>query len=190
MEPYQSRNVLELMEACESGAVPKYVFFWGHQPLADGSVGKSCLSQWFEASFTQDDIAYSSAEHFMMAEKAKLFDDMDVFAKIVEARTPGEAKALGRRVRGFDEATWVAKRFEIVTQASYLKFSQNAELKHFLTSTRQRVLVEASPQDRIWGIGLAADDPRAQYPEKWLGENLLGFALMEARERLVSECDG
>ncbi len=123
----------------------------------------------------------------MMAEKAKLFDDVETLQKIITARNPGAAKAFGRQVKGFNEEIWQEHRFDIVVKASLLKFGQNPELKDFLIKTGRRVLVEASPLDKIWGIGLAADDPKAENPQLWEGENLLGFALMEARGQLLEE---
>src|SRR5690348_6275338 len=99
---------------------------------------------------------------------------------MIEVRAPREAKALGRRIRSFDEGRWAERRFEIVAAGSYAKFSQNPELCAFLVATHERVLVEASPKDTVWGIGLAENDPRAHAPETWRGLNLLGFALMHA----------
>ncbi len=100
---------------------------------------------------------------------------------MLTAGHPHRAKALGRQVRDFDEATRVARRYEIVVAGSVAKFSRHEPLRRFLFGTGGRVLVEASPTDRIWGIGLTADDPRAADPSTWRGGNLLGFALMEAR---------
>ena len=100
------------------------------------------------------------------------------------AGLPRQAKDLGRRVRGFDEEKWVATRFELVVRGNLAKFDQHANLREFLLGTGERVLVEASPVDRIWGIGLAADDERAEKPGLWRGLNLLGFALMEVRRAL------
>ena len=95
-----------------------------------------------------------------------------------------EAKALGRLVQGFDDGAWEAARFELVVVGNVHKFGQDAALGEYLLGTRGRVLVEASPRDRVWGIGLSAGHEDAERPEKWRGTNLLGFALMEARERL------
>lgn len=181
-----ARNVTSLRHAIEQGETPKYLFFWGHRPSRDGSVTKSCFSQWFEAPFSLDGQAYATAEHFMMAGKARTFDDLATLEQVHAARTPAEAKALGRKVAGYDDARWNAVRFEIVVQANLAKFSQNAALRDFLLNTGEQVLVEASPVDRVWGIGLAADDPAALVPATWQGENLLGFALMEVRHRLKS----
>jgi len=126
-------------------------------------------------------VHYPTAEHFMMAEKARLFGDDEARARILKAGSPAAAKKLGRTVRGFTEAAWARARFDIVVAGSRAKFGQNADLAAFLAATGDRVLVEASPVDRIWGIGLAATSPAATQPEKWRGLNLLGFALMVAR---------
>ncbi|QQQ79819.1 NADAR family protein [Saccharothrix sp. 6-C] len=165
----------------------KYLFFWGHEARPGTPVGKQCLSQWWEAPFTVDGRVYPTAEHFMMWGKALLFDDEDTAARVLAARTPGEAKALGRRVRGFVEQEWVARRLDIVVRGNLAKFGAHDDLRGFLLGTGDRVLVEASPLDRVWGIGLAADDERAADPASWLGLNLLGEALMEVRARLRPE---
>lgn len=120
----------------------------------------------------------------MMAEKAALFGDETTREEILRAPNPGAAKALGRKVRGFDEAAWIERRFSIVVAANEAKFGQNVELATFLKQTGSRVLVEASPVDRIWGVGLAADDEKIDNPNQWRGLNLLGFALMQVRESL------
>jgi ribA/ribD-fused uncharacterized protein len=180
------RSIEDLRRALEAGATPKYVLFWGHQRNADGSIGKGCFSQWFEASFQVDSETYLTAEHFMMAEKARLFGDAETRASILAARTPAEAKKLGRGVKGFDDALWEQSRFDIVVRANEAKFSQNQALRDYLLTTGDRVLVEVSPVDRIWGIGLAATDDRALEPRAWCGLNLLGFALMEVRARLAA----
>lgn len=184
MTPDQARSRDELIQSLASGARAKYLCFWGHTPLPGGEIGKPCLSQWWPASFTVDGNTYLTAEHFMMAEKARLFGDEEMRAHILKASNPGAAKKLGRAVQGFDNARWVAARFDIVVRGNVAKFSQNPELREFLLGTGDRVLVEASPRDNIWGIGLGAADLRAENPEQWWGLNLLGFALMEARQRL------
>ncbi|WP_369935906.1 NADAR family protein [Xanthomonas tesorieronis] len=174
-----------LLEALRSrfdaGEALNYLFFWGHQ-ASQGKVTASCFSQWFEAPFVVAGQRYPTAEHFMMAEKAALFGDESTRASVLKAPTPAAAKALGRQVRGFDEATWLENRFSVVIRANEAKFSQNAELGLFLKQTGSRILVEASPVDAIWGIGLAHDDARASNPNLWPGLNLLGFALMQVRD--------
>lgn len=117
--------------------------------------------------------------------KARLFGDHSIAEQILAAGHPRQAKDLGRKVRSFDQKEWQARRFPVVVAGNVAKFSQHQDLQAFLLGTGQRVLVEASPEDRIWGIGLAADDRRAEDPAQWLGENLLGFALMHARSQLA-----
>lgn len=180
------RNKAALIASIGRGLRPKYVFFWGHTPAHPGSIDKSCFSQWFGAPFTVDGDHYPTAEHFMMAEKARLFDDEATRRKILAASSPAQAKKLGREVKGFSDGAWVDARFEIVVRASLAKFSQNPAMGAFLGQTGDRILVEASPPDAIWGIGMAANHEHVEQPQRWPGLNLLGFALMEARDRLRS----
>ncbi|WP_281557063.1 NADAR family protein [Thalassomonas sp. RHCl1] len=175
-----------LHAALGRGEKVKYLYFWGHQKPKAG-IGKSCFSQWYQAPFDVDGRHYPTAEHYMMARKALLFKDQSAFEKILAAATPGEAKKLGRNVMGFDDKVWQKQRFAIVVEANLAKFSQLPELKAFLLDTGERVLVEASPVDNIWGVGLAADDMAIEDPANWQGLNLLGFALMAVRERLNKE---
>jgi ribA/ribD-fused uncharacterized protein len=179
-------NDLEALRcAVSSGVIPEFLFFWGHR-AKDQRVGKHALSQWWPAMFCVDGQTYASAEHFMMAQKAKLFGDARTLGAILSAASPSQAKSLGRRVQGFDEERWIAHRFEIAVHGNTAKFGQNPELKDWLLATGEMVLVEASPVDKIWGIGLSADDQRAQDPRNWQGLNLLGFALMRVRQVLRS----
>ncbi|MFF2038924.1 NADAR family protein [Kitasatospora sp. NPDC058170] len=180
-----ARDRAALTALVKSGAKPRWLMFWGHRPQPDGSVGQGALSQWWPSEFTVDGVAYASAEHWMMAGKARMFGDGEIVPRILAARTPAEAKKLGRLVQGFDEQAWAAGRFELVVEGNVAKFGQDQALRAYLLGTGHRVLVEASPLDRVWGIGLAAHDERARRPEQWRGENLLGFALMEARARLA-----
>ncbi|MCH5675709.1 NADAR family protein [Streptomyces gilvus] len=173
-----------LVREVRAGAKVKYLHFWGHRPRADGQIGASCLSQWWPSPFTVDGVTCATAEHWMMARKARLFGDAEAERRALEAGHPSQAKKAGRLVRGFDEAVWERERFGIVVEGSVHKFAAHADLRGFLLGTGDRVLVEASPVDRVWGIGLTADDEAATDPERWRGLNLLGFALMEARGRL------
>lgn len=173
-----------LLARVRAGARIKYLCFWGHRPRPDGSIGPSCLSQWWPSPFTVDGVGYATAEHWMMAGKARLFADAEAERRVLAAAHPAGAKKAGRLVRGFDEAVWERERFRIVVEGSVHKFASDPALRAFLLGTGGRVLVEASPVDRVWGIGLAADDEAAQDPERWRGPNLLGFALMAAREQL------
>ncbi|NLU69038.1 NADAR family protein [Streptomyces sp. HNM0574] len=179
-------NVAELIARTEQGERFKYLYFWGHRPRRDGGVGKSCLSQWWPSPFTADGVEYRTAEHWMMAGKARLFGDGEAERRIIAASHPGEAKAVGRTVRGFDEAVWRRERYAVVVEGCVRKFGEDDALREFLLGTGNRVLVEASPLDRVWGVGLAADDDRVRHPGQWLGENLLGFALMDARTHLLT----
>jgi hypothetical protein len=161
------------------------LFFWGHRPRRDGQIGVGCLSQWWPAPFKVDGIIYPTSEHFMMVSKARLFGDEVMASRMLGAPSPGDAKALGRAVRGYEEERWAANRYGIVVEGNAAKFGQNPALLAYLAATADRILVEASPMDRIWGIGLAADDSRAGQPSQWRGLNLLGFALMDVREQLA-----
>ena len=178
------RSVDDLTRAIRAGQHPDYLFFWGHRPAKGGGPSKSCLSQWYESPFEVDGVAYPTAEHYMMAGKARLFNDPDALRKILEASSPNEVKAAGRAIRGFDENRWRQYRWDIVANGNQAKFAQSADIKDFLLGTGEQVLVEASPVDAIWGIGLAADDPDAPHPARWKGLNLLGFVLMEVRAQL------
>ncbi|MFD3730864.1 NADAR family protein [Streptomyces sp. NPDC058632] len=173
-----------LIEALAVGERIEYLHFWGHRPLPDGRIGAGCLSQWWPSPFTVDGVTYATAEHWMMAAKARIFADPEAERKILTAQHPADAKKEGRLVRGFDEATWRRERFRVVVEGSTHKFAAHADLRAFLLDTGDRVLVEASPRDRVWGIGLPAGDERASDPARWRGPNLLGFALMRARAHL------
>lgn len=165
----------------------KFLFFWGHQPSKDGNITKTCFSQWWLSAFTVEGITYPTAEHWMMAKKAILFKDDKILEKILQAKSPAEAKKLGRQVKNYQDEVWLANRYEIVKEGNSHKFSQNEALKDFLLNTTDRVLVEASPVDSVWGIGMAADHKDIENPEKWKGLNLLGFALMEVRDELKKQ---
>ena len=119
-----------------------------------------------------------------MAGKAELFDDQEIREQILKCSDPKQIKALGRKVRGFDQKVWNKFKYAIVLNSNWCKFSQNRDLREFLLSTGDSVLVEASPYDNIWGIRLSANSLEAQDPMKWRGQNLLGFALMEVRDEL------
>lgn len=179
------RSTEQLADFVSRGNKVKYVFFWGHREKGS-NISKSCFSQWYDCSFEEGGKEFITAEHYMMYHKAMLFGDSHVSKKVLLASNPGAAKALGREVSGFNQSLWNKKRFEIVVNANLAKFSQNERLSAFLAKTGDRVLVEASPVDKVWGIGLAQDDPTSGHPNSWKGLNLLGFALMEVRDRLAN----
>lgn len=120
----------------------------------------------------------------MMAEKAKLFGDLYVLSEIMRATDPAEQKMWGRRVKNFDKTKWEAIAREVVFKANMAKFTQYPELHKLLLDTGDKTIVEASPEDTIWGIGLRASDPRAKDPSRWRGTNWLGEALMRVRAEL------
>jgi len=187
MQPQNPRSVDDMVTFVDSGARPKFVFFWGHKPQVPGRIDESCLSNWFPAKFNVDGIEYATTEHFMMAEKARLFGDEDIRSRVVVANSPGKAKSLGRRVSGFDEGIWTQNRYNIVVSGILAKFTQNKDMGELLKKTGSKVLVEASPHDRIWGIGMGKDNEHVENPRLWNGLNLLGFALMEVRECLTQQ---
>lgn len=157
------------------------IFFW--KPEND-VINKSCLGQWQYSEFRVDIDDYFYAEQYMMAEKARLFNDKEILEQIMESKDPKEMKALGKKVRNFNQELWDKAKYSIVLNGNYFKFSQNKEMRDFLLGTKDKMLVEASPLDTIWGIGLSEDNEKASNPNLWRGQNLLGFALMEVRDDL------
>lgn len=166
---------------CKSNLRPQFLFFYGAKTDFD-QVGKECLSQWYECDFTVDCIRYHTVEQYMMAQKALLFNDKESYHKIMTANNPREYKAIGRKIKGFNQDVWDERKYDIVYKGNYAKFSQNEALGCFLEHTGETVLVEASPFDGIWGINMSEDNPDIYTPEKWNGQNLLGFVLMDVRD--------
>jgi hypothetical protein len=178
-------NLQELQTAYAKGERFKFLFFWGHQKSKDGTISASCLSQWWVLPFTVDQNEFQTAEHWMMYQKAILFEDLEIAEKVLMADSPEKAKELGRQVKNFDPNIWDQRKFEIVVNGNVHKFGQHPDYMTFLLNTKNRVLVEASPRDRIWGIGMDKNNENVENPLLWKGQNLLGFALMEAREKLM-----
>lgn len=162
-----------------------FVFFWGHEDRGKG-LTKVCLSQWYQCPFVVEGQYYNCAEQYMMAEKARIFGDEEIRQQILAEYSQMAMKKLGRKVRDYDDEIWKEKRFDVVVKGNIAKFSQNEKLLDFLLSTDDKILVEASPKDTVWGIGLDESSPEAIQPRKWIGENLLGFALMEVRDILLT----
>jgi ribA/ribD-fused uncharacterized protein len=171
----------QTVERLDAGEAPDYVFFW--KPRAN-ALDEACLGQWQASDFAVDGEKYRCAEQYMMSEKARVFADREIRAQIMRSESPKGMKALGKKVRGFDGARWDRVKYAIVLNGNYHKFAQNAAMRDFLLSTGDRILVEASPLDAVWGIGIGAEDPKARNPRAWRGQNLLGFALMEVRDEL------
>ncbi|CAL9970171.1 hypothetical protein VPHD479_0141 [Vibrio phage D479] len=151
----------------------EFVMFWGGE-----------FSQWYESPFVEDGITFNTAEQYMMYHKAAVHGDYEIADQILKTNNPKTQKALGRKVRGYDDALWGSRRFDVVVQGNMLKFTQNPRLIKILQKTGKRELVEASPYDRIWGIGLGVADARAYDKSQWLGQNLLGQAIMKVRDEL------
>lgn len=177
-------NLDELKARQAKGEVIDFLFFFGHKPHASGRLTKSCFSQWWQEPFVVDGVEYLTAEHWMMASKARVFNDPQSLERIIACSTPAESKARGRRVCNYDEKTWSEARYNIVVTGNLHKFGQNPKLAEFLLATGDKILVEASPYDPIWGIGIAETHVNASKPRLWPGKNLLGFALMDVRKEL------
>lgn len=179
----------KLIENFKSGKKTDFLFFFGHTPPKDGSIDKSSLSQWFNSDFYFPTFKYSNMEQYMMSEKASLFNDEETLKEIMKTKNPKEIKMLGRKVKNFNEDIWNGFKYNIVVNGNYHKFMQNESLKKYLLSTKEEIIVEASPYDKVWGIGMSKDDEHAKNPLKWKGENLLGFALTEVREEIRRVCE-
>ncbi|MEL6142345.1 MAG: NADAR family protein [Bacteroidota bacterium] len=173
----------QLIQQINEGHQPSYIFFWGHDSGSDGQIGPACLSQWYASGFEQAGKIFPTAEHWMMYQKALLFADQTSAEEVLLTSSPQTAKAIGRRVKNFNDVTWRSHAYKVVCEGNKHKFSQPL-LRDYLLSTGDNILVEASPYDRIWGIGLSVQDPKAHNPKQWQGTNLLGFALMEVRDEL------
>ena len=145
------------------------------------------FSQWAPSRFTIDGIVYETTEQWMMAEKARLFNDDETLKKILKTKKPKEQKALGRQVKNFNPGKWNSKAKDIVYIGNKAKFKQDKRLLQILFDTYPKTLVEASPFDKIWGIGLAEDDKLAQNRNTWQGTNWLGEVLTQLRNDLMKE---
>lgn len=147
---------------------------------------KGCFSQWYRSDFTVNfGIVYFCAEQYMMASKARLFNDEVTLGKIMKSTEPSEIQKLGREIANYDQQMWEQYRFPIVYKGNLAKFSQNAMLKNKLLDTGSTILVEASPVDKIWGVGLAEDNPDILDMNKWQGLNLLWKVLTSVRDALL-----
>ncbi len=156
----------------------KFTFFWRSE---------SPFSNWYLADFEIDGIKFNCSEQYMMYGKALLFDDQEIAEKILKSSNPGSQKALGRKVKKFNQKIWVENAKNIVYKANEAKFKQNENLLKRLLKTKGTTLVEASPVDPIWGIGLAEDNPKAHDRRKWRGKNWLGQVLTQLREDILAE---
>ncbi len=142
------------------------------------------LSNWYLSDFVFGGVKFSSAEQYMMYQKATVFGDTDIAGEILGTDNAGKIKALGRSVKNYDEKVWDGMRQIIVYKGLVQKFAQNEELKKRLLDTGVDILAECAVQDKIWGIGLSMKDENRLDMNKWQGRNLLGFALMCVRDEL------
>lgn len=145
------------------------------------------MSNWFLSVFVVDGVKYTSAEQYMMYQKALLFGDYVIAEKIMETDKVGLIKALGRQVSPYDDERWRQERYLIVYKGVLEKFRQNEELKRQILNTGDALLAECAVRDTIWGIGLSMKDERRLDPAKWQGSNLLGKVLMQVRDVLRQE---
>lgn len=180
-----------------------YVLFWGHKKKDLADINESCFSQWFPSvvpvspeDFPGFDLhiwgngkpdQVETAEHFMMLAKCYVHNDYISFVEVLRSSSPEVVKKIGRGIRNYNDELWTGERYNWVLKGNIKKFKNNPTMKDFLLSTEDKVLVEASPFDKVWGIGLGQDDPDARNPSKWKGQNLLGKVLMETREILRKE---
>lgn len=158
------------------------LMFWGATPSKTGKITKACLSQWWRCDFYDNGLKFCCTEQYMMYNKAILFKDFDTANKILLLTEPKKIKKLGREVKNFVQSEWDNVKVDIVTRGGMLKFSQDEGLREFLKSTGNKILIEASPKDAVWGIGLSEKDEMSISPHLWKGENLLGFSLMKVRD--------
>jgi ribA/ribD-fused uncharacterized protein len=152
-----------------------FTFFWK---------SKSPFSQWYISLFKADNIEFNCTEQFMMYKKAELFRDKEIMKAVLLEKDPSEHKKLGRKVKDFDKKVWEENCQDIVYEGNFFKFTQNAKLLEELMSTRGTTLVEASPFDKIWGIGMTADHLDASNRSRWKGTNWLGEVLTSLRNAL------
>lgn len=145
------------------------------------------LSNWYMSDFVADNIKFTSMEQYMMYKKAQLFNDTKIMQEILSTDNVGKIKMLGRSVKNYDEVMWNGVRQIVVYEGLYAKFSQNESLREKLLATENDILAECAVSDCIWGIGLAMNDDKRLSTEEWRGQNLLGFAIMQVREKLSKQ---
>jgi ribA/ribD-fused uncharacterized protein len=150
-----------------------YVFFWS-----------GIYSQWHKAPMVIDKVEYNSCEQYMMHQKALLFEDIEIAELIMKESNPREQKKYGRMIKNFDKSVWEKNCLAIVYEGNLAKFTQNSDLMVSMLSTGDRIFVEASPLDNIWGIGLEENAEGIEDPSYWLGLNLLGQALNLVKNKI------
>ena len=172
-------NVQDVINKFNNREKLEYVFFWR---------SNSYFSNWYPSDFVVDGIKYWCTEQYMMAKKAELFGDREIYNLIMHCNSQRDIKALGRKISNFNESVWVKNRERIVFEGNYAKFTQNPMLKSYIVKQKNKILVEASPYDRIWGVGVDSSDIEfISNPYNWRGLNLLGFTLMKVRDKILEE---
>lgn len=159
----------------------KRIYFWG-----------GIFSQWAKCDFVwispdNHNYMFNCAEQAMMYRKALLFKDEEAAERVLSCKDPRDQKAIGRTIRGYNDEEWDKVKFDIVAENNYLKFSQNPGWKELLIFTDGYELVEASPYDKVWGVGLGEDNPLILDENNWNGENLLGKAIVDARDKIIND---
>lgn len=171
-------TVADVIKMYDSGSCPGFEFFYQT---------KNPFSNWHPAKFTEGNVEYWCSEQYMMAGKALFFGDVERYKLVMTAKEQPRIKSLGRSVTPYDDRKWSEVRASIVLKANLLKFSQNDKLKEILLGTGNKILVEASPYDDIWGIAMGEEEKGIENPHNWRGQNLLGFTLMATRALLRKE---
>ena len=154
------------------------LFFWGHTEHGS-NVTKACLSNFYPCKFEFNGKTFNFSEQCFMYQKAILFNDFEIAKQVLNETDVRKIKALGRKVKNFNNELWDKHKEDFMFNACYAKFSQNDKLKDFLLSTGNHEIAEASPVDSIWGIGFSSDNAMENI-DKW-GQNLLGKTLMKVR---------
>lgn len=178
-------DVSWLKHQYDNGVRPSFLFF----NVKSGEAASSkhaILSQWHPSPFVVAGDRYAHAAHWMMVQKARLFDDHQAVSDLLAGRDDSDIVKRGRNIEGFDQHRWDKVKYDIVLQGNLHKFSQHKTLQVYISSTHPMVLTEASPEDPVWGIGMHEKAPDASNPHRWNGLNLLGFALMEVRDILAN----
>ena len=175
----------------DDGVTSTMIGFWGIKRKPEWT---RTFSNFYPCEITLDGNLYSCSEQVYMHEKAVFFHDDDTATKLLEpGLSPGKYKRLGRLVQGYDDDKWAQVRYDAMLTAVGAKYRQNPTLRSILIATGDRTLVECSPFDTVWGIGLGThdesgnSDDRWTHPEQWRGENLLGRALMETRVAVLGQ---
>jgi ribA/ribD-fused uncharacterized protein len=159
-----------------------FIYFWKHDEIPYG-----VFCNWSPHSIQIDEITFATAEHALMFGKAILFKDEEASKKLITSKDPKEAKSIGRTVKDFDEQIWDQHKFTIMCKVLLAKVNQHKIIKDLLLTTQDATIVEASPLDDIWGIGLGAKKAALVGPSKWKGQNLLGKAWEYVRNEIKKQ---